>query len=153
MRNRYISKETIDRGLRVAAIVGLSACTAIHPGTISQSLGPAERDKFESDYAECHQAAESQRPQLSLRDDIGVPLSAAFLLTIIGVMVEYPSPIIANHHHDIHSDYGGKALIAFSTAGVALASTIVASRMMSRQRTVDAAMRSCLYKRGYSVDE
>ena len=153
VRLLHPSKQIIEPGFRIAAIVVLSACSAIYPETMSQSLRPTERERFQSDYAECLQWAESQRPKVSFRDVL-IPVSAAFLLAAIGAMVEYPRPII-NDYKDrpLHPHHGGKALIAFSIAGVAAASGLIVAGMISRQRVEDAAMRSCLHNRGYSVDE
>lgn len=81
-------KCTIAGGFRISAIVVLSACTTIHPETISQNLGPEAQEKFQRDFAECHEFAESKRPKVSFKDDIAVPLSVVFLSAMVGTIVE-----------------------------------------------------------------
>jgi hypothetical protein len=51
MKSLSLLKKTIAGGFRISAIVFLSACTTIHPETISQTLGPAAQEKFQRDFA------------------------------------------------------------------------------------------------------
>lgn len=145
-------KYMIAGGFRISAIVVLSACTTIHPETISQSLGPEAQEKFQRDFAGCHELAESKRPKISFIDDIGAPLSVVFISAVVGVALE--SNIRWEHHsRDNHYDpkYGGNAIIGFSLAGIVAASWIVVAGMKSRQGEQDAAHRACLFERGYTV--
>jgi hypothetical protein len=143
-------KKTIERAFRIAAIAVLSACTAVDSQTISQNLGSAERERIQRDYAECHLWAESQWPKVSYRDVL-VPVSAAFLVVVIGAMVEYKQRLPGGKIPDDHNQPGGNAIIAFSIAGVAVDSGIIVAGIISRQRVEDATMRSCIKQRGYTV--
>ena len=153
MKSLSLLKKTIAGGFRISAIAVLSACTTVHPETISQSLGPEAQEKFQRDFAECHELAESKRPKISFIDDIGAPLSVVFLSAVVGVALE------SNRrwgHHSRDNDYGdpkygGKAIIGFSLAGIVAASWIVVAGMKSRQAEQDAAHRTCLFERGYTV--
>ncbi|SPP66105.1 hypothetical protein [Nitrospira lenta] len=137
-------------GFRIVVIAVLSACTTIHPETISQFLGPAEQEKFQQDFAECYEWAESKRPKFSFSDLYG-PLSAAFLLVVVGAIVEYKQRLPGQPLPDASPQHGGKALMGFSIAGVAAASGLIVAGMISRQHDADAAMRSCLSARGYTL--
>jgi uncharacterized membrane protein YcjF (UPF0283 family) len=146
-------KYMIAGGFRISTIAVLCACTTVHPETISQNLGPEAQDKFQRDFAECHEFAESKRPKVSFKDDIGVPLSVVFLSALVGVIVESNSNAIRHIRRDDYGDpkYGGKAIIGFSLAGVVAASWIVVAGMKSRQDEQDTAQRACLFERGYTV--
>ena len=150
IKSLSLLKKTIVGWFRISAIAVLSACTTIHPETISQHLGPEEQEKFQRDFAECHEFAESKRSKVSF-NDVAVPLSVAFLFAVVGAIVEYQPPFINDYTHSYTDPkHGGKAIIGFSLAGVAAASGIVVAGMISRQRDKDAAMRACLYARGIS---
>jgi hypothetical protein len=151
VKSLSLLKKTIAGGFRISAIAVLSACTTIHPETISKSLGPEAQEKFQRDFAECHEFAESKRPKVSFKDDIAVPLSVAFLFAAVGLIVE-------NNHHKYDGDYsygdpkyGGMAILGFSLAGVVAASWIVVAGMISRQGEQDATLRACLYERGSPI--
>ena len=126
MKSLSLLKKTIAGGFRISAIAVLSACTTIHHETISQNLGPEAQEKFQRDFAECHEVAESKCPKISFTDIAG-PLSVAFLFAVVGVGLE------SNRRYGHHSrdndygdpKYGGKAIIGFSLAGVVAASGIV----------------------------
>lgn len=137
---------------RISAIVVLSACTTIHPETISQGLGPEAQEKFQRDFAECHELAESKRPKISFTDDIGFPLSVVFISAAVGAAVEskhfFPDE---NWGESRELKYDGAAIIGFSLAGIVAASWIVVAGMKSRQGEQDAAQRACLFERGYTV--
>lgn len=145
-------KVIIERGLRIVAITLLSACSVIHPQSISKTLGPTEREKFQRDYAACLQSSESQRPKISSHDIWG-PLSAALLLAVIGAIVEYKQRLPGEKIPDDHNQHGGKAIVAFSITGMAVASGLIVAGLISRQRVEDESMRSCLTQRGYTVPE
>jgi len=153
MKSSSLLKKTIAGGFRITVIVALSACTTIHPETISQTLGPAAQEKFQRDFAECHALAESNRPKISFNDDILVPLSVAFLFTAVGLMVENNARPFWDGRDGYSDDFkhDGKALIGFSLAGVVAASWIVVAGMKSRQGEQDATLRACLYERGSPV--
>jgi hypothetical protein len=143
----------IAGGVRISAVVVLSACTTIHSETISQNLGPEAQEKFQRDFAECHALAESNRPKVSFQDDILVPLSVAFLFTAVGLIVENNQRPFWDGRDGYSDDlkYDGKAILGFSLAGVVAASWIVVAGMNSRQGEQDAAQRACLFERGYTV--
>lgn len=134
-------------------MVVLSACTTIHPETISKNLGPEAQEKFQRDFAECREVGESKRPKISFIEDIGGPLSVVFLSAVVGVALE-SNRRWGHHSRDNHygdPKYGGAAIIGFSLAGIVAASWIVVAGMKSRQGEQDAAHRACLLERGYPV--
>lgn len=138
MKSLSLLRKTIAGGFRISAIAVLSACTTIHPETISQNLGPAAQEKFQRDFAECHKFAESKRPEISFKDDIAIPLGVALLSTIVGVIVEsnsHGTRWLGGDRDYGDPKYGGKAIIGFSLAGVAAASGIVVARMVSARMT------------------
>src|SRR5689334_16007043 len=98
-------KLRIAQGFRAVTIAALCGCTTIHPETISQTLGPNEQEKFQRDFAECHEFAESQRPKVSSKD-IAVPLIVAFAFAILGGIIEYH-----NNANDWKPYYGGKVIV------------------------------------------
>jgi uncharacterized membrane protein YcjF (UPF0283 family) len=150
VKSLSLLKKTITGGFRIGAIAVLSACTTIHPETISQNLRPAEQEKFQRDFAECHEFAESNRPKVSFKDDIAVPLSVAFLFAVVGYSVETKRKMF-NDYSLGNQRYDGNALLGFTLAGVVAASWIVVSGMISRQGDQDATLRACLYERGSPV--
>ncbi len=142
----------IAGGYRISSIVVLSACTTVHPETISQNLGPEAQEKFQRDFAECREVGESKRPKISLTDDIAVPLSVVFLSALVGNIVESNKRFgYASYGESNELKYDGAAIIGFSLAGVVAASWIAVAGMKSRQDDQDNAHRACLFERGYTV--
>lgn len=151
MKSLRFWKKTIAGGFRISTIAILSACTTIHPETISQNLGPAAQEKFQRDFAECHALAESKRPKVSLKDDIAIPVGAVVLSAMVGAIVENNGDRWSNDYHYGDPKYGGMAILGFSLAGVLAATWIVVAGMNSRQGEQDATLRACLYERGSPV--
>lgn len=153
MKSLSLLKKTISGGLRISTIAVLSACTTVHPETISQSLRPEAQEKFQKDFAECHARAEANRPKISFKDDIVVPVGVAFFFTAVGLIVESNSHGIRGFRRGDYGDpkYDGKAILGFSLAGVAAAAWIVIAGMNSRQSEQDATLRACLFERGSPV--
>src|SRR5689334_465285 len=82
------SQVKIRRGFRLLTILILSGCTAIHPEMIAEKLGPNEQDKFQRDFQECHDFAESKRPGVTFMD-VWLPLSVAIIFSVVGYAIEY----------------------------------------------------------------
>ena len=128
-------KANIERGFHLVIIAVLAGCTAMHPETISEKLGPNEQEKFQRDFRECDEFAESKRPSVTFID-IWLPIGVAIMFALVGYGIEYHSKMkFINDYKDPPPDqhYKGNVLLGFSLTGVAIASGMVAKGMISRQ--------------------